>query len=78
MADVYVVFLHISQSKHRFSLSSAAAFRRAIARERPRREREKIMLAEANVQELHSCMFLILQGERREGEEGGRAVKDSH
>ena len=28
-----VVFLHISRSKHGFSLSSAAAFRRAIARE---------------------------------------------
>ena len=24
------------------------------------------MLAEANVQELHSCMFLILQGETKE------------
>ena len=52
------------------------------------------MLAEANVQVLHSCMLLILQGERREGawrreeggsmeegggrEEGGRSVKDSH
>ena len=33
------------------------------------------MLAEANMQELHSCMFLILQGETKEGgSEGERGV----
>ena len=30
------------------------------------------MLAEANVQEFHSCMFLIPQGGGEEGREGAR------